>query len=604
MPLNAHSTTAGPLREPVQAAVRFRAAVAALGLASISLAVLAMPHDVSAGVAVARVAGVAVPVAVGLFSLAHDRADRFGLLLVGAGAVYSLTVLAESSGSDAYSIGRIAAWLIEPALIFLILAFPYGRLQTAGQRRVMAVVAVLVPLLYVAPALIAPFPTPSPWAGCGTSCPSNAFVVSSHPGLVDGFIRPLRELITVAVFAAVAVMVTRRAARSGQILQRMLIPVAVVAGARLLTLVAYFVERRVGHSTALFDAIGWVYVMSLPAITLAFAGGMLAHRLFVADALERLTETLSARPSARQLRSALAGALRDPSLEIAFCVPNVHGGWVDESGSARGRPRAAPGRAVTEVSNDGRPLAAIVHDEALSHDHALLHGITSYSVAALENQHLINQLKASLEELSASRARLVSVADDERRRIERDLHDGAQQRLVALQIKLELVAERLEVESPEDAGRVRALEDEIAATLDEVRSFGRGLYPPLLADRGLGDALHAVARGAAIPTSVDVVLPHRYPREIESAVYFACLEALQNAAKHAGGATGVRISVSGNGRLRFDVRDDGSGFDPAITPGGAGLTNVRDRIGAVGGTVEIASQPGGGTRVTGMIPLT
>jgi signal transduction histidine kinase len=224
-------------------------------------------------------------------------------------------------------------------------------------------------------------------------------------------------------------------------------------------------------------------------------------------------------------------------------------------------------------------------------------------VTALENRQLIGRLHTSLDELTQSRARLVSVADAERRKIERDLHDGAQQRLVALQIKLELLAERLDPEWPETAGQVRGLEDEIETTLDEVRAFGRGVYPPLLADRGLSDALHAVARTAVLPTTVDCQLPHRYPRGVESAVYFACVEALQNVAKHASGAAHATISVSGTGWLRFDVRDDGAGFDTAKTHDGTGLTNMRDRIGAVGGDVSITSRPGRGTRVTGIVPL-
>jgi signal transduction histidine kinase len=119
----------------------------------------------------------------------------------------------------------------------------------------------------------------------------------------------------------------------------------------------------------------------------------------------------------------------------------------------------------------------------------------------------------------------------------------------------------------------------------------------------LSDALLAAARSAVLPTTIDARLPHRYPRQVESAVYFACMEALQNATKHAHGATAIRIAVSGNGRLRFDVADDGEGFDPATTPHGNGLTNMRDRIDALGGTLEIDSAPGSGTRVTGMIPL-
>jgi signal transduction histidine kinase len=172
---------------------------------------------------------------------------------------------------------------------------------------------------------------------------------------------------------------------------------------------------------------------------------------------------------------------------------------------------------------------------------------------------------------------------------------------VALQIKLELLAERLAPQSPEAAEGIRAIEGDVEITIDEVRRFGHGLYPPLLMDRGLPDALRAVARTAAVPTSVVARLPHRCPLDVESAVYFACIEALQNVAKHAH-ASRAWISVHGNGALHFEVRDDGAGFDPTRSHGGVGTSNIHDRIEAVGGAVEITSAPGRGTRVSGDIP--
>ena len=605
MPPQAEITAVGqPIQEPVQSGLRFRTGATALGLAAVALAVLAPPSDADPVGAAVRVAAVVLPVGFGLYRLAHDRRDRFALLLVAVGALWSVTTLAQSSESLPYSVGRTSAWLVEPALVFLILAFPHGRLETAVDRRLFASVAAVVALLYLPTALLTPFPEPSPWATCGTSCPADAFLVAPSAGdAVDGFIRPAREVLSVLLFAAVALTVTRRVQRAGPILKRILVPVAAVALVRVIGLAFYFPARGDGGTSAFADALGWMYILSLPMLTLSFAAGLLAHRLFVADALERLTQTLPARQSPRELRAALAGALRDPPLEVLFWVPSSSIGWVDGTGVPTAGPRAGPGRAVTEVSTGGRRLAAVIHDRELSQDRAMLAAVSSYVVTALENRQLVAQLRSSLAELSKSRARVLAVADEERRKIERDLHDGAQQHLVALQIKLELLAERLDEGSPDDAGRVRELEGEIEATLDEVRRFGRGVYPPLLTDRGLGDALHAVARSAAVPTTVDVRLAHRYPPEVESAVYFACLEALQNASKHASGATGVSIAVSGNGRLRFDVRDDGAGFDCDATPSSAGLTNMRDRVSALGGELEIASTPGRGTRVTGIIPL-
>jgi signal transduction histidine kinase len=278
------------------------------------------------------------------------------------------------------------------------------------------------------------------------------------------------------------------------------------------------------------------------------------------------------------------------------------GGWVDETGWPTKPPEPEAGSSVTEVREGDRQIAAIVHDASLSQDQALVEATAAYGLAALENERLVGQLNSSLEELSQSRARIVEVGDRERRRIERDLHDGAQQRLVALRVRMELVAEQIEGESPATADAIRDLEVQVEDTIDDVRAFARGIYPPLLAERGIGEALRAAGRGAPVPTVVRATGINRFPTEIEATVYFACMEALQNAAKHSA-ANRVTISVSQNPHLRFEVSDDGEGFDPRQVAHGHGITGLRDRLAAVGGELWIASAPGKGTRITGEIPV-
>jgi signal transduction histidine kinase len=198
--------------------------------------------------------------------------------------------------------------------------------------------------------------------------------------------------------------------------------------------------------------------------------------------------------------------------------------------------------------------------------------------------------------------RLVSAADQERRRIERDLHDGAQQRLVALRIKLELADELMTVDPAHAHELIHELGPDIDQSLEEVRSLARGIYPSLLVDQGLQEALRAVALRMPVPTYIQCEGVGRYQAEIESAVYFSCLEAIQNVVKHARGVTAAQVSVVGNSRLLFEIRDDGEGFDSSTTARGQGLTNIHDRLVAVGGELSVRSTPGQGTVVSGAVP--
>jgi signal transduction histidine kinase len=233
----------------------------------------------------------------------------------------------------------------------------------------------------------------------------------------------------------------------------------------------------------------------------------------------------------------------------------------------------------------------------------LLEDLAAHAGLILRNVRLTEELKAKLEELRASRQRLVSAQDEERRRLERNIHDGAQQQLVALAVNLKL-ARTLSAKDPEKGQEILdRLQAEAQDALDDLRDLARGIYPPLLADQGLAAALESQARKATVPVTVDPDGIGRYPQEAEAAAYFCVLEALQNVSKYAdASAVTVRLGQE-NGELVFEVADDGRGFDPATTPQGSGLQNMRDRLEALGGSVEIVSEPGGGTTVTGRIPV-
>jgi signal transduction histidine kinase len=198
----------------------------------------------------------------------------------------------------------------------------------------------------------------------------------------------------------------------------------------------------------------------------------------------------------------------------------------------------------------------------------------------------------------------VVAADAERRRIERDIHDGVQQYLVAISVKARL-ARQMSDRDPARSGRLlEELGQDISKALDELRTLAHGIYPPLLASEGLGAAMVAAARRAVIPTQVHADGIGRYAPELEAAVYFCCLEALQNAGKYAGDGASATVGIRQDGdTLAFEVADTGAGFDLTAHPGGAGMTNLMDRVGAVGGTLRVDSKPGRGTTVSGTIPL-
>jgi len=225
----------------------------------------------------------------------------------------------------------------------------------------------------------------------------------------------------------------------------------------------------------------------------------------------------------------------------------------------------------------------------------LVRDLASQAGLVLRNVRLI-------EDLRASRQRLVAAQDEERRKIERNIHDGAQQQLVALTVRMRLAHELVD-RDPAKAGEMLAsMQEATQEALDDLRDLARGIYPPLLADKGLAEALRAQARKSPVPVTVEPDGVGRYPQEAEAAVYFCVLEALQNAAKYAGASSvDVRL-VELEGRIEFEIRDDGAGFDPAVTPRGAGLQNMADRLEALGGSLEIRSARGAGTTVIGTVP--
>jgi signal transduction histidine kinase len=401
----------------------------------------------------------------------------------------------------------------------------------------------------------------------------------------------------------VLVVLVRRSRTSGRLMAIALGPVLLVAAFRAVAFVVYSITRRTDAMADSLTAIGRAYLATLPLVAVSFAAGIMLRRFQVAAVLRRLGARLSDHPSSSDVSAAVAEALEDPTVRLVYRVPGEEGRWADATGWPVIAPAPDADTGVVELRSEDRVLGALVYDVAAGPDPALLDAIASYTVVVLENLWLVERLQASVYELSASRERIVAVADASRRAIERDLHDGAQQRLVGLRLKLAVQSERLRAGAPAEAAALQRLGAEVEEAIAQIRELALGIYPSLLAERGLPDALRSAARRSPVATSVRADGVGRYQREVESTVYFACLEAMQNAAKHADGATEVSVALSTDDGLAFEVRDDGRGFDQAAVPPGTGLLNVRDRITALGGSVRIESAPQAGTVVAGVLPV-
>jgi signal transduction histidine kinase len=339
-------------------------------------------------------------------------------------------------------------------------------------------------------------------------------------------------------------------------------------------------------------------LLALEATLCALAVGLLAglvspswSRLAITDLVVEVGESRSG-----TLRDELARALGDPDLEVGYWLPNA-GVFVDSEGRPFAVPDSSSDRSVTIIEGDGAPVAALVHDPAVLDDPGLRDAVSSAAQLAAANARLQAEVRAQVAELRESRRRILEAGDEERRRLERRLHEGAELRLERLAEQLR----RTRLSAGTDAARERIdrSEAQLERTLDEVRQLAQGLHPRVLAEAGLSGALTSLAEQAPVP--VEIVAPAELPVELETVVYFLCSEALANIAKHAS-ASRVSVSVTtGDGQLRVLIKDDGvGGADPAR---GTGLRGLADRVEARGGTVHVESPAGGGTRLAAEIPL-
>jgi signal transduction histidine kinase len=527
-------------------------------------------------------------IASGLIARTRRPDNRIGLLLIAAGFGSFLGALRAADDPVLFSLGQALQWAYLGFLVHVVLAFPSGRLRAAADR-VLVVVGYLLGFALL-PLLLA---FGAGHISCdGGPCPEYVFHIGGHHEFAS-FLDRFHLLIALAVAVAVLVQVGRHWRRAPAALRRAIAPVFASFAALIVMLAAQHVAEA-SHSQ-LLDAMSWLLLAALLAIPLAFLFGLFRTRF--GRAVERLVvELATARPGT--VRDALARALADPTLQLAYCVGD--GAFVDLDGRPTTLPPPYSGRSATFVTANADTVAAIIHDEALTGD-PLLEPVTAAAALALENERLQAELRARLEDLRASRARLVHAGDEERRRLERNLHDGAQQRLVALSLSLRLAEAKLARDPAGARELIAAAAAEAASANEELRELARGLHPSILSDRGLGPALEALAARAPVPVEIDAMPHDRLPRGVEVAAYYVVAEALTNVAKYAAAtAAQVRV-VQENGVAVVEIADDGIGGADVST--GSGLRGLRDRVEALDGRLVVTSPPDKGTIIRAEVPL-
>jgi PAS domain S-box-containing protein len=644
----------------------------------------------------------------GLYVYRRRPDNRTGLYLAAVGYLWMFASLADVNENTLWTVGIFLSNLAFVPFAALVLAYPSGHLTHRVDRVIVRATAAFV---LIGPPLLLLFADHPP--SCGHDCGKSAIVVYRSPGL-EHTIDIAGSLFTVGLIAVVVGVLVGRWRRASVALRRVLTPVYLTCAIALLFLLLSNLFSSISARVA--DAMTPFFFVAFGAVPFAFGYGILRSRFARASVADLVIEI----GRGGSLRDAIASALGDPSVELAFCVE--HGSrLVDRDGRPFELPAEGSGRASLLVEHDGRRVGAIVHDESLHEEPALVESVAATVALALDNERLeaelrsqyaflmtivdtapslllsvdttgrirncnpatvaasgfadekdvrdryfwdvfidptereamiwrfneaapefppseyeniftnargewrviawrsapvhdqtgnvvrivaggldVTERKLQEEELRASRMRLVAAGDEERRRLERNLHDGAQQRLVSLSVALRLAQGKLDTDPAGARELLGTAGEELAHALEELRELARGIHPAVLTNRGLDAALHTLAERTPIPVDVSTE-EGRLPAPIEAAAYYVVSEAVANVVKHAAASSvGVRVTVP-NGHVVVEVADDGVGGADMRT--GSGLRGLADRVAALDGELRVESPAGGGTRVVAEIPL-
>ncbi len=527
----------------------------------------------------------------GLFAWWRRPANRFGPMMVGVGFLSLLGAATSANQPVVFTVGVLTCNLFFVLFAHMVLAYPHNHLERSWHRRLIAagyVLAVAGPL----PHLLWGF-DPDMCQGC----PESPLFISENENLRIALNAAVSVIGAVFTLAVVGILLRRR--RDATPPQRRAMAPVLWSAVTILVLLAAALGSDAFGVARVTDVLGWLSLIVFASVPWVFLIGLVRTRVAGAGAVSELLLRLGEEPGTGSLRCRLSQALGDDSLQLAFGLEDK-ARWVDADGHTVELPETGA-RTWTAVELEGRVVGAIVHDVTLTQEPELLRSVSAAAGLAMENERLQAQLRARVEELRASRDRIVEAGMSERRRLERNLHDGAQQRLVALSLTMRLAQSKVRKDPEKAEAMLAAAHDELTLALGELRELARGIHPAVLSDRGLGAALEALAGRAPLPVELRDIPEDRLPEPIEAAAYFVVAEALTNVVKYAHASQATVTVERVNGHAIVEIADDGiGGADPDR---GSGLRGLADRVSALDGRMRLDSPAGAGTRLRAEIPV-
>jgi signal transduction histidine kinase len=544
--------------------------------------------------AIARASYIAVYIAAGAYIWYRRPDSLLGPLVAGSAFVHALTTLNASGDALTHTIGMViwAGWIV--LTVFVYLSFPNGRLESQLERGFIGALVVVTAVVWALILIFAhKLPPGADFNGCDSRCPHNALQLVSTSDHFSSALTTTYDVTTAIALLGIAMLIFVKARSPARWRRRAMEPLSYCLIASIVLFVmSLFILPAYPDTTQFFRVVDALVLFAIPG---AMIIGQTRGRVFAASRAVQLVASMDgSTATAAQLQDLAREALGDPTLRLVLASPEL-GGYVDVDGAPVELASGTNEGMVTRVESSGRTEVAFIHDPLLDVEDSVVEGLAATSQMLLQNAQLVRDLRASRE-------RILMAGEHERRRLERDLHDGAQQRLMAIQVKLALAREQ--VSDEELAARLDEVAADAEIAVDELRALAHGIYPAVLVERGLPEALRSLAATAPLPVRVRAAEVGRFNASVEAALYFCALEAIQNAAKHAGASPSVVVRLAQETDiLELEVEDDGPGFNPAGAGEGIGLVNMRERIGAVGGTLRIIPSPSHGTLVRASVPV-